>query len=686
MLRTFKLSGKHVPLALFLITAISFGPLIHRLGFYWDDWPTMWYLHFQGPQSFHNNFAVDRPILAWIFRITTSLLGESTLAWQIFGIFTRWLTTLIFWWVLRLIWPENETQVAWTAFLFAIYPGFSQQYISVTYSNAFLVYSLFLFSFAAMILAIQKPSKYWFWMLLSVAASGASMFIAEYFFGLELLRPLLLWFLYKEQKTTRLQKIRKIALHWASYLILMISFLIWRVFLHDTPRAQITIFDQIASQPIQAILTLAATVFKDIYKVSILAWWQTIKPELWISVFRSSPVLIFLYFLILFIATAGTFWMLTRIQTALTEETEKEKGIMHRWGFQAVIAGAAALLVGGWPFWPTNLRIELFFPNDRFTTPMMVGTALLLGGLISFIPRQRYLNVLLVAVLVGFSASMHFQGALGYRQEWQALKAWFWQLSWRAPQIEPGTIVLSGDLYLDYYSDNSLTAPLNWTYAPDERSLQMRYLFMDIEARLGNDLASLEPDLPIYSQYRSAYFEGNTSQSLLVFFAPPRCVKVMHPVADLNLPYKPDYIRPALTLSNPDLIITQPSQAAQPPTHIFGEEPAHDWCYYFEKAELAVQMQDWDEVVHLSESAFQYKSKFDRETASELIPFIRGYAQTGQWETAFDLSMKAFQASPKMKNMLCSTWYYLMQSTLESSDRQNALNQVNASLECQIPE
>lgn len=556
--------------------------------------------------------------------------------------------------MLRLIWPKNHVQVAWTALLFAVFPSFRQQFIAVTYSNAFLVYVLFLLSFAAMILAIQKPRWYWLLMLLSVTVSGVSMFIAEYFFGLELLRPVILWYLQKHQEDRWGRKIRKIALQWLPYLLLMISFLVWRVFLHDTPRGEITLFDQLANQPVQAIFSLLVTIIKDIFKVTVLSWQQTLNPEQWISSFTSGIIVLALQVGILLTAAALSFWMISSLQTASNQASDS-KGKFSGWGTQAMLAGSIALLVGGWPFWPTNLRIELFFPNDRFTTPLMIGASLFLGGLIAVIPRRRYLQAILVASLVGLAASMHFQDARVYRQEWQSLKDWFWQLSWRAPQIEPGTIILSGDLYLDYYSDNSLTAPLNWTYAPDNHSLQLAYLFMDIEARLGNDLASVEADLPIHSLYRSAYFEGNTSQSILVFFAPPRCVKVMHPVYDLNLPYKPNYIRPALTLSNPDLIITRPTQPASPPTHIFGEEPQHGWCYYFEKAELAVQLQDWEEVVRLSEEAFQHKGKFDRETASELVPYIRGFAQTGQWETAYSLSMKAYQASPKMQNMLCST-------------------------------
>ncbi len=236
MMKKFWSNPFFVPVALFLITVISFAPIIHTLGFYWDDWPSIWYLHFQGAESFHDNFAADRPLFGWIFRLTTSIMGESALAWQIFAIFTRWLTTLGFWWVLQLVWPENKTQVAWTAFLFAIYPSFRQQFIAVTYSNAFLVYFLFFLSFATMILAIKRPRWYWPLMIISILSSGLSMFIAEYFFGLELLRPIVLWFIQKDKVMTPFQKNQADFPRNGSFTLFYCSpSLIWVLFLRETP-------------------------------------------------------------------------------------------------------------------------------------------------------------------------------------------------------------------------------------------------------------------------------------------------------------------------------------------------------------------------------------------------------------------------------------------------------------------
>ena len=123
------LSNGFVPVALLLLCLISYAPLIRQLGFYWDDWPSIFYLHFLGPAGFLKAFSVDRPLLGWVFYFTSQLAGESIFKWQLFGILTRWLSSVMLWWMLRLLWQDKTKQAAWIALLFAIYPGFSQQYI-----------------------------------------------------------------------------------------------------------------------------------------------------------------------------------------------------------------------------------------------------------------------------------------------------------------------------------------------------------------------------------------------------------------------------------------------------------------------------------------------------------------------------------------------------------------------------
>src|SRR4030042_1335193 len=76
-------------LGLLVLCLLCFSPLILTLGLYWDDWPSLWFLHSWGPTIFPQAFASDRPIQGWLWVLTTGILGESILVWQFFGIITR---------------------------------------------------------------------------------------------------------------------------------------------------------------------------------------------------------------------------------------------------------------------------------------------------------------------------------------------------------------------------------------------------------------------------------------------------------------------------------------------------------------------------------------------------------------------------------------------------------------------
>lgn len=671
-----------VPLALLLICLLSFGPLIARLGFFWDDWPSIWLYHFFGPESFLIGFSEDRPLLAWVFMLTTSLVGESMPGWQLMGILARWLTGLSFWWMLRQLWPRHTAQATWAALLFIVYPGFRQQYISVTYSNALLVYALYLTSIATMILAQRKPSWYWPLMLLSLGAAAISLFISEYFFGLEFLRPLILWLAQNKPGEGWRLRLGKVALQWTPYLAIVGLFVYWRLFLHTNPRGSIVIFQYLSENPLQAILYHLKTIAWDLLEINLLAWIKTTNV---LGLLDFSPLYILLYVSIVIGSAFLVIYFLSHFDPKNTgEDSTMPPEPARRWGWQAIAVGLWAMLVAGLPVWVTNLHIELIFPWDRFTIPMMVGASIFLAGIVSVLNRPLRQNAVILAVLVSLAAGMHFHDALMYRKDWLAQKDFLWQLSWRIPGLEEGTTLLTSELPFTYYSDNSLTAPLNWTYSPDHASSDMPYMLYDIESRLGKWLTAIEPGVSIDQPYRAASFTGTTSQAIVFFYAPPRCLKVMDPVLDRNLPYKPYNIPEALPLSRLDLILTQALKPARPPETFLGAEPEPGWCYYFEKAELASQMGDWQQIVSLGETALALGKKFDRETASELVPFILGYAHVGQWDKAVKLSLQAYEASPKMENMLCTSWLWLKQTSQPDAQQAAAFEQIEAKFSCQL--
>jgi hypothetical protein len=668
-------------IGLLAIAAVSFGLLASRLGFYWDDWTIVWYIHFLGPGIFKEAFAGDRPLLAWIYTITTTLVGENPLHWQIFAILTRWLACTVLWAAMRGLWPRKPVQTIAIAILFMIYPGFRQSFIAITYGNAFIVLAIYLASWALMIWSVRRPR--WFWLLYvsSIALALYSVFTAEHFFGLELLRPVMLWIVLRDQATEKPSakaSLRRVGLLWATFALIDAAFLIWRIG-HPTPRAQITFFDSIHAGLFDTIIVLIRTAAHDIYTASVLAWKQVIS-FLWLADYAQNVWLQYVFVVLACSVITGL--LLWAASTHINSENLYSK--RRKWAMQALGLGLFSMLVAGIPIWPTNLRIGLDFPWDRFTLPMMFGASLTLVGLIELLNFVRFQNILLVAVIAGLAAGIHYHNALSYREDWLTQRDYFWQLTWRAPGIQSGTILLTSEMPFDYDWDNSLTAPLNWTYAPNFEGRDLPYLMYNAESRLSSGLPDLEKNTQINESLRITPFNGSISQTILAFYRPPgACVNVIDPQRDKNLPDKPRYFKDIYTLSRLELILVDGNLEAKPPMQFFGPEPEHGWCYFFEKAELARQVEDWEKIVQLGNLAFQQNRGFSRKNASELLPFIEGYAYTKNWEKSFQLTQRAFEAWPNMRLSLCNLWGSIEASQSVDTEGRAIFDKVYQTLSCQ---
>jgi hypothetical protein len=243
-------------------------------------------------------------------------------------------------------------------------------------------------------------------------------------------------------------------------------------------------------------------------------------------------------------------------------------------------------------------------------------------------------------------------------------------------------MVMSADLPFIYYSDNSLTAPLNWMYAPEQSGTQLPYLFYNVESRQDKTLTDFHADQPIQIPYRTENFAGSTSQAIAVFFEPPGCVNIADPAIDRALPQKPRFFSDILPLSDPSRIITNPEAPARPPSAIFGSEPAPNWCYYFEKADLASQEGEWQTVVDMAEKAFALNTKLYEVNAPEFIPFIEGYAHTNRWDEAVKATQQSYRLTSRVGRMLCATWERLSTTTPDSADKQTAFAKTTQELGC----
>jgi tetratricopeptide (TPR) repeat protein len=210
----------------------------------------------------------------------------------------------------------------------------------------------------------------------------------------------------------------------------------------------------------------------------------------------------------------------------------------------------------------------------------------------------------------------------------------------------------------------------------------MAYLVYDLAGHLGSHLPALEAGVSVQQDYRATEFYGSTSKALVIYYDPPRCLKVIDPDRDQTLPNRPDLVTQALPLSRLDLILPNPETAAMLPEELFGPEPPRNWCFYFEKAELAQQFGDWDKVIELAQQAFELDAPLNRENAHEVVPFIEGYAHTENWDLALEWTQRAAKLSDKMPFVLCNAWQRIAVSAPDSTDKQLALRQVDDLFAC----
>ena len=161
--------------------------------------------------------------------------------------------------------------------------------------------------------------------------------------------------------------------------------------------------------------------------------------------------------------------------------------------------------------------------------------------------------------------------------------------------------------------------------------------------RLDNSLPDLKKDIPVQYDYLAGQFNGNTSESLAFYYAPPACLRLLEPDLDSNNRFilAESLMREASALSDETRILND--ALARIPA-IYGPEPVHGWCYYFEKADLARQRSDWEEVVSLGEAAFKLNDHPNNPV--ERFVFIEGYAHMGDWERAMRRVLGASRSRP----------------------------------------
>lgn len=649
-------SPRGVPFVLFIVAVLSYGLFFWERGFYWDEAPWTWIYYRLGPAALTKTFSTSRPFWGMIYQLTMPLLGAYPWRWQLLMLIMRWLTAVLFWMLLRQVWTKDERPALWGSLLFLVYPGLGQNFISLMYTHFYIVLNCFLFSLYLSVRALREPERRFQLTIAALAFSVVNLLTMEYFYFLEFSRIILFWVVLRDEWKA---KIWRAILHFLSYFAAMLGVTFWRLFFFENQNASYSYvtLGLIREDPVAGITTLINNILMSFRETVLHAWIFPFESESIQQIGLRVVILSAAIVLVSMISIA--LYLLFSHRHAQSEHSQLK---------EIFLLGFGMWLFAGGSFWLVGIEPQLHFSADRFTLPFMLGSSLIvvaLIGLLSFRPKLQYG---FLALLIAFSIGRQFETNIAYVRDWDVQHNLFWQLSWRIPALEKNTALISNDLPVTYFSDNSLSGPLNWIYSPPG---EMNHILYFISIRLNQGLPDLKPGLAFEQNYLATTFYGNTSQLVVFDYSPPGCLRVLDPEIDEVNRYVDPLLRDAAALSNISMI--KDGEVILPDS-LFAPEPAHGWCYYFEKADLARQFRDWETVTRLGDEAFALNDYPNNPL--ERFVFIEGYAHEDGWGQALKLSRESFKVSKEFVGPpLCRLWQRIGRETSAGSDRDASVSE-----------
>jgi len=610
-----------IPL-LILVAVLTYLPLIHKIGYNHDDWYLMYIAGAYGPGSFWQIFSVDRPWRALVMVPAYLLFGADPLYYGLSAFVFRLIAALALLRVLQMLWPRQKTFTTMAALLFVIYPGFLSQINPIDYQSHIVGLAAALLSIACTLQAVLSDKR-WMKVLfhgLSLPLGWLYLGQMEWYIGFEFLRWLVVLVWFSRENGSYVQKgIRTLLAAFPSLLVPGV-FLFWRIFLFHSERGATDVdlqFEQVKLYPIQTVYHWIVQVIQDLFDVLLNAWTIPLSQ------------------LLPYVQAWGVFIALVSIALALVfslkqHEDNAQNGSSHDPFFAelfwlGLLSAAAGLL----PIAMVNR--EVVYPSySRYTLVSSVGGALLIVAVLSRI-RGRVLRNGILAGLIFIGVLTHHANSVKAAQETTIVQNFWWQVSWRAPQLAPRTTIIGayplGGVEEDYF----LWGPANLIYYPEAptqdgmgTALYAAVLNRDTVVKvLSRERQEFDnrKNIITYKNYRN----------ILVLTQPTldSCVHVINGLQPEFSSRDSDSIRVIGPYSEIEHILVDETPRT-PPTLVFGLEPDHGWCYYYQKADLARQRGDWDAVLSVGEEAFA--GGLTPGDSIEWIPFLQAYARAGDLE------------------------------------------------------
>jgi hypothetical protein len=646
--KLFKNESMIAALLILLTTVITYGVSIPNLGYYHDDWFVLWSGQARGAESLMPLFSTDRPFMGVVYSVIYRFLGDSIFGWHFYALLWRFIGGLAFFWILRLIWPEQKYLTTVMTVLFIVYPGFLSQPNANTKQNHLFGFGSALLSIALTLQALKTDRQGWkiVCTLLSLILTANYLLIYEYMIGFEGTRLLLLGYaLFKDGVRGWRALTREILKRIWPYWVVSAGFLYWRVFIFEGERNATDVSglagSYLSNFRFMSIRLILETV-KDFLDTTVFAWF--VEPYQLFSLATYSN-------LVSALVVGGIVALLVWLYSS--RFGRHWGGADHEQGTPRLLRdflwiGALIILFAVLPVIFSDRQIDLYDPYKSYGLHPIGGVILVVAGILLML-QPKFRGLALVA-LVAISVSTQVLNADYWERYWEVQREMAWQLTWRAPDIQDDTLVMasiSGGF--NPQQDYEVWGPVNLIYNPgaaEAPAIQAEVLNSDTAYSI------LKKDVK-NNHVRDIRLHRDFNNVLLITY--PSSISCFH-VIDGTLPvYSASeslLVQQVGAYSRVDRII--PSGTAPiPPASIFGAEPPRDWCYYYQKASLARQAGDWQEVGRLYDEVHELGLETDDK--SEVIPFFEGLVNLGRYEDARALFREQIKGQAEVRFPLCNT-------------------------------
>lgn len=627
---------------LILIAALVYLLFLPQFGYFNDDWYLMYAAGAKGAAAFKDIFIIDRPMRAFVMMPAYWLFGNDPVLYNLSAWGFRVLSALFFFWFLSALW-NHQKKAAWlSALLFLIYPGFLSQFNGIDYQSQMVSLAIGMLTLVLTIYAYRSKNLSTRLLLLILLAALTTFYLGlvEYFVGIEALKFACIILLVFRDETAWLARIKKSALWAVCILLTSLPFLIWRLFFFQSERGATDVdvkFGDVLSNLSETLVTWASTFLKNIMDVSFGAWIIPLQKLTYGITIQQWAIGIIITILVLALV-----WLALKDQSLY-----KNSQIKFNWQIEAAWLGIVMLLSGLLPVILVGRYVD-FTSFSRYALAPSIGVVLLWQAGLALISNLRIRNSLFTLLIIS-STLTHYGNALTRARETEEMQNFWWQVSWRAPQIGEGTTLAVNYASVTIEEDYFVWGPAALIYYPESSHAEYPqpgvYAVVLTEEVINNIIERKPQD---FSNRRSIRTYPNY-RNILVITQPSlnSCAQIIAGTQTEYSSFEDKRIIQIGKYSEAAQIKTRES-FQQPPFIPFGIEPAHDWCFYYQKASLARQIQNWEEVILLGNEArsLSYAAK----DPIEWMPFLEAYARTGNIE---DVTQIASQLDADAKQQAC---------------------------------